>query len=132
MSLFRPALVVLASTLLLTACAGIEGDWQSREKLSNDQRNRLSLTADGGGSMKVYFRLAEGNLNKVKYDVEWEVDGNGDYDVVAECSDNCIEGIATTFDLECTLGDNSQLDCRAGAPFEDYGYFEFEPLEADE
>ena len=128
----RPVLVVLTSAFLLSACSGIEGDWQSREKLSNAQRNRLSFNAEGDGSMKVYFRLDGESLDKVKYSMAWEVDGNGDYDVVAECSENCAGDVAKEFEMECTLGDNSQLDCVAGEPFEGYGYFEFEPLETAE
>jgi len=129
----RIVAALLASTFILTGCSsGIEGDWQSREKLANKQRNRLTFDADGVGSMKIYVRLSDDQLYKVKFDNEWEIDGNGDYDIVATCDSGCPDGVSEEFELECTLDDNDLLDCKATAPYREYGYFEFEPMLAEE
>lgn len=124
----RPLLAILTSAFLLTGCGtDIVGNWQSREKLSNGERNRLTFQEDGEGSAKVFAQLAAGEaLTKVKYDTEWEIDGNGDFDVTATCTEGC--NTALDFEMECTLGEGDLLDCVAKSPFTEYGYFEFEPM----
>jgi hypothetical protein len=128
MSIHKTVLALVAASFALTGCAaGVEGDWQSREKLSNDERNRLSFDADGVGSAKIYVAMAaDAPLSKFKFDTKWEVDDNGDYDVTATCDANCVPELES-FEMECTLGEGDALDCRAKSPLKDYGFLEFEP-----
>jgi hypothetical protein len=133
MSIQKIVLAMATASLALTGCGdAIEGDWQSREKLSNDERNRLTFEADGVGSAKIYARFAaDGPLSKIKFETEWEIDDNGDYDVTATCDSGCVPELET-FEMECSLGDGDLLDCKAKAPLKEYGYLEFEPFAESE
>jgi hypothetical protein len=114
------------------------GNWQSREKLSNDKRNTLFIGADGVGELKMYAVLASGEaLTKINADFDWVLEGAGEdgfdqYELDMDCDSGCREGIDLDFKMDCVLNtDFNLLDCEAKSPFQEYGFFEFEPAEEE-
>lgn len=129
----------LAATvaLLTAACSATPANenWQSREKLSNGERNALFLDSESAGDLKMFVILdpVQG-LTKLKFDLDWEFDGINDEDLdtwelTLKCKSGCPADVSVDFKMDCSLlesGDN--MDCDATSPFNDYGYFEFERM----
>ncbi len=129
MSQLKSLLFLSFLAMLLGGCASpVEGEWQSREKLSNKERNRLIVLGDGTANLKMYTALApSAGLTKIKFEGTWLDDGD-EYEFELECDSGCPSGTSVDFRMDCVLGENEALDCEARAPFKDYGYFEFEPM----
>ena len=129
--------LLCAAAMMTSACGeGVAGDYQSREKLSNNKRNKLELAEDGGGELKMYTRLSkDGDLRKITFSVDWGVDGETsdgtEYALKMKCKKGCVEGLRLKFSMSCVLDDLGLLDCDAKKPFNDYGFFEFEPIRAE-
>ena len=126
----------LTFTAALTAgCGGsVEGNWQSREPLPNDKRNKLWLEEDGaGGELKMYTYVAYQGIDpvlaKLKFNVkEWFLEDDGDYEIqFDECVSGCDEPLDWKMDCEY-LEDAEHLDCKPKRPFKQYGFLEFERL----
>ena len=115
--------------IVLGGCASpVTGTWQSREKLSNKERNRLIVSDDGTASLKMYAKLApSAALTKIKFEGTW-LDDVDEYEFELKCDSGCPSGSSIDFRMDCVLGENETLDCDARAPFQDYGHFEFEPI----
>jgi len=121
--------VVASAALLVTGCTTVEGDWQSRDKLSNGKRNTMFLGSDSTAELKMYVAIDGNGLTKMKFEGDWEVDADGNYDVYLDkCTTGCVEATAQGFKMECGHDTTYEyLDCEAKSPFRDYGFFEFEP-----
>jgi len=121
------------SAALVAGCGGsLEGNWQSREPLPNNKRNKLFLEeGGGGGELKMYTYVRyDGNepvLAKLKFDVkEWFLEDDGDYEVQFECSSGCGNE-KLDFEMDCGHDEDAEhLDCKAKSPFREYGFLEFE------
>jgi hypothetical protein len=132
----RKVAAVLVAALACTACGSEPvGNWQSREKLSNDKRNTMFLDADETGELKLYAVLAAGEgLTKLNYDLSYVFEGvtEDDFDqfeLKLKCDKGCRDGIDLDFEMDCILDDSFDLlDCVAKSPFKGYGFFEWERL----
>ncbi len=127
----KPFLVVASLALLLGACSSAEGGWQSREPLTNGKRNSLWIDPSGQAELKMYARLSVGaELSKLRYVGDWQLNANDAYELDLSCKDGCIDGMKLDFAMDCKFyPDYADLDCKAGSPFETYGFFEFETLQ---
>ena len=89
--------------LLLVGCSSDPiGVWSSREELPNGERNELELfESEGDSELTMYGQL-----------------------------DKFVGLINLNFEMDCVYDDELEhLDCEAKAPWEGYGFFEFEPQE---
>jgi hypothetical protein len=128
------ALSLSAAALSIGGCSSDPvGNWQSREKLPNGKRNRLRIEEDKTGALDVYVQInAQQGLVKLDYNLEdWFLEADGAYEMQFKCQSGCEAGVNVTldFDMDCEYDDSVEhLDCKAGSPFTDYGFLEFELL----
>ena len=132
MNLLKTLSILLTLTPLAMGCSSpIEGEWQSRQKLSNKKRNVLRAYGDASAELKMYVKLAPtAALTKIKFEGDWAEEGE-DFEFDLECDSGCPSGTKVDFKMDCSVIDGVALDCEAKAPFSDYGFFEFEPLEEE-
>ncbi|MSP26097.1 MAG: hypothetical protein EXR75_13250 [Myxococcales bacterium] len=121
---------LVGASVLIVGCAdaGPAGQWQSRDKLSNGERNQLVLADDLDVDLTLHARVESGDdLVRLVFDGTWATDKNGDHDLVLTCK-YCDVYDGLDFELECHP-DTVELNCDASPPFAEYGFFEFERVE---
>lgn len=113
--------------LSLTACsAPVVGEWLSDSKLSNGEKNRLTVYSDNTGDARV-FATSKTDLQsytKFKFTFDWEPDGDA-FDFKMKCSDGPCDN--DDFDMGCKVISESddradKMDCKGSDRWKDYPF----------
>lgn len=112
-----------ALALALLGCApGVEGDWESKEKIAgSSRRSTMELTADGEGEADIHVVVTDAQgqafAQKFVYEIEWDEKDNGDFELEMSCrGDNCVDEL--DFLQDCELSDDEELECDGDNAFQ--------------
>ena len=127
----RPLLAVI--TLGLAACSmcgcgspPVVGEWLSDAKLSNGERNRLSVsdTFDGDARIWATSKSDPTLFIKFKFNFSWE-DGGQDFDFNMKCTEGPCSNDDFTMRCQVISEDSNKadkMDCRANNRWKQYPF----------
>ena len=112
---------------LLTACSSpLVGEWLSDSKLSNGEKNRLTVYSDNTGDARIFAtsKVDLQSYTKFKFTFDWKPNGE-EFDFDMKCSDGPCDN--DDFDMDCKIireGDNraDKMDCKGSARWKDYPF----------